>query len=283
MRLAKLRSGGQLYSVIWNRAKKVWVPIRSGAELWELAMAEGAVRSELDALENETDPSCSVSGEFAVPVKPTKILCVGLNYADHAKEFGDPIPPEPVFFCKALSTLIPHGAGIVVPRESDKIDYEAELVAVIGKWARRVSAADALDYVAGYTCGNDVSCRDWQKNKPAGQWFLGKSFDTFAPLGPWLVSRDEAGNPNELAICSRLNGQVMQSSTTRNFIFPIEELIAYASNVMTLEPGDLVFTGTPGGIGDRRNPPVYLKRGDTIEVEIEKIGTLSNPVDSEVK
>ena len=209
---------------------------------------------------------------------PTKILCVGLNYADHAREFNDPIPEEPVVFCKPLSTMLAPGGAIEIPPVSEKIDYEAELVVVIGKEGRNIPEQNAMYYVLGYTCGNDVSSRDWQKGKPAGQWFLGKSFDTFAPIGPILVTKDEIPNPNKLKIESRLNGQVMQSSNTSNFIFPIEKLISYISQVMTLEPGDLIFTGTPGGVGERRNPPVYLKPGDTIEVEIEKIGTLSNTV-----
>lgn len=209
---------------------------------------------------------------------PSKILCVGLNYADHAAEFNDPVPAEPVFFCKANSSLSSHQSPILLPSVSDQIDYEAELVVIIGRAGRDIPESEALDYVFGYTCGNDVSCRDWQSGKPAGQWFLGKSFDSFAPIGPGIVTKDEIPNPNHLAIASRLNGKTMQSSNTSNFIFPVEKLIAYVSQVMTLKPGDLLFTGTPGGVGMRRNPPVFLKNGDTIEVEIENIGTLTNPV-----
>lgn len=214
-------------------------------------------------------------------LSPSKILCVGLNYADHAAEFGDPIPPEPVFFCKANSSLNCQWGGITIPKVSDKIDYEAELVVIIGRQGRDIPEKEALDYVFGYTCGNDVSCRDWQSGKPAGQWFLGKSFDSFAPIGPALVTKDEIDDPNRLAICSRLNGRLMQSSNTRNFIFKVEQLIAYASQVMTLYPGDILFTGTPGGVGVRRNPPVFLRPKDTIEVEIEGIGTLTNIVRSD--
>lgn len=210
---------------------------------------------------------------------PSKILCVGLNYADHAKEFNDPIPKEPVIFCKAVSSLNHPNTPIIIPKTSNRVDYEAELVVVIGKQAKEVTEEDALDYVAGYTCGNDVSARDWQKNTPAGQWFLGKSFDTFAPIGPVLIMKDEIPNPNALAIQSRLNDQIMQFSNTKHFIFPVEKLIAYISQIMSLEPGDLIFTGTPGGVGDQRNPPVYLKHGDEIAVEIEKIGVLANSVD----
>ena len=234
-----------------------------------------------DAFPGAGKPTVPLAGEIVLlPPVPfcEKILCVGLNYADHAAEFNDPIPAEPVYFCKALSALNADSQAIVLPTVSDKIDYEAELVVVIGKQGRNIDRAEALDYVWGYTCGNDVSCRDWQSGKPAGQWFLGKSFDTFAPIGPVLVTRDEIPCPNTLDISSRLNGTTMQSSNTKNFIFPVEELIAYVSQVMTLRPGDLIFTGTPGGVGMRRVPPVFMKHGDTIEVEIEGIGTLTNPV-----
>jgi len=209
---------------------------------------------------------------------PEKILCVGLNYADHAKEFGNPLPNEPVIFNKAPSSLSFAGASIILPEQSDRVDYEGELVVVIGKDGRNVPKEQAMTYVAGYCCGNDVSARDWQKGKPAGQWFLGKSFDTFAPVGPCFVTADEVGNPNDLKIETRLNGQVMQSSNTSCFIFKIDYLISYLSQVMTLRVGDLIFTGTPDGVGDARKPPVYLKRDDEVVVEIEKIGTLTNTV-----
>ncbi len=209
---------------------------------------------------------------------PQKVLCVGLNYADHAREFGDALPNEPVVFNKAPSALSFSGAPIVLPRQSKRVDYEGELVVVIGKDGRDIPEERAMDYVVGYCCGNDVSARDWQKEKPTGQWFLGKSFDSFAPVGPCFVTADEVGDPNNLKIETRLNGRVMQSSNTNCFVFRVSRLISYLSQVMTLRIGDLVFTGTPNGVGDARKPPVYLKRGDVIEVEIEKIGTLSNPV-----
>jgi len=211
---------------------------------------------------------------------PSKIICVGLNYADHAKEFGDPLPTEPVIFNKAPSAVSYCGADIVLPKSSSKVDYEGELVIVIGDICRNVNPENALKYVAGYCCGNDVSARDWQKDKPSGQWFLGKSFDTFAPIGPAFVSADEVGDPNNLKIETRLNGEVVQSSNTSNFIFKPAELISYISSVMTLQTGDLIFTGTPGGVGDARNPPVYLKHGDEVRVEIEKVGVLRNTVSS---
>lgn len=209
---------------------------------------------------------------------PEKVICVGVNYADHARESGMTPPGEPVIFNKFPTTLRTHEDLIVLPPESDAVDYEAELVAVIGRGGRRIAPQEALGHVAAYTCGNDVSARDWQKDKPAGQWLLGKSFDSFAPLGPELVTADEIPDPGNLRIQLRLNGQTMQDSSTREMIFPLAELVAYVSGVCTLSPGDLLFTGTPAGVGMGRKPPVWLKPGDTIEVEIEGIGILRNPV-----
>jgi 2-keto-4-pentenoate hydratase/2-oxohepta-3-ene-1,7-dioic acid hydratase in catechol pathway len=210
---------------------------------------------------------------------PQKVLCVGLNYADHARESGAAIPGEPVLFSKFPSALIGPGDTILLPSKlTQEVDYEAELVFVIGKRGRNVPKAKAFDYVAGYTCGHDVSARDWQLGKPGGQWMLGKTFDTFAPLGPALVTRDEVPDPHNLPIRLRRNGEVLQDSNTKQFIFKIDELVAYISQVMTLEPGDLVFTGTPPGVGFARKPPVFLRDGDVTDVEIEGVGVLTNPV-----
>lgn len=213
--------------------------------------------------------------------RPGKVICVGLNYADHAKEGGMPIPPEPVIFSKFPSAVRAHGDPIILPRSSTEVDYEAELVAVIGTGGRHIPAEEARLHVAAYCCGNDVSARDWQLRKPGGQWLLGKSFDSFAPFGPALVTAEEIPDPNNLRIQLRLNGQVMQDSSTAQFIFSVERLVSYVSGVCTLEPGDLIFTGTPGGVGCTRKPPVYLKPGDVVEVEIERIGILRNPVVAE--
>ncbi len=215
---------------------------------------------------------------LAPVLDPQKIICVGLNYADHAAETGAKTGDEPVIFCKFPTTLIGPESPIELPPESNEVDYEAELVVVIGKRARRITRAEAWDHVAGYTCGHDVSARDWQKNKPGKQWLLGKSFDSFAPLGPWLVTQDEIADPGNLKIELRLNGEVMQSSSTTQLIFPIDFLVSYLSHVCTLLPGDLIYTGTPPGVGMARTPPVFLKPGDVTEVEIEGLGTLRNPV-----
>ncbi len=212
---------------------------------------------------------------------PEKIICVGLNYADHARETGKEPPTEPVIFCKFATAVSAAGDPIVLPKVSNKVDYEAELVAVIGRGGRHIPLDTALEHVAGYCCGHDVSARDWQTGKPGGQWLLGKSFDTFAPFGPELVTADELGDPGDLRVQLRLNGRTMQDSSTRQFIFSVAELVAYISGVCTLHPGDVIFTGTPSGVGVARKPPVYLRPGDEVEVEIERIGVLRNPVVAE--
>ncbi len=217
--------------------------------------------------------------QLAPPVPdPQKIICVGLNYADHAAESGAKVGDEPVIFNKFPTALAAHGDPIRLPKVGADVDYEAELVAVIGVGGKNISRGAALDHVAGYACGHDVSARDWQKDKPGGQWLLGKSFDGFAPLGPELVTADEVGNPHELDIRLRLYGQVMQDSNTSQLIFCVDVLVSYISQVCTLLPGDLIYTGTPPGVGMARKPPVLLKAGDVVEVEIEKIGVLRNPV-----
>ena len=209
---------------------------------------------------------------------PQKVVCVGLNYRDHAVESKMAIPKEPVLFSKFPSALVGHGEPIVVPAVSTKVDYEAELVIVVGKAGRRVPVAQALDHVAGYAVGHDVSARDWQLEKDGKQWMVGKTFDTFAPVGPTLVTKDEVPDPHRLGIRLRLNGRTMQNSSTEQMIFSVAQLVAYLSVVFTLEPGDLIFTGTPPGIGHALQPPVYLKPGDTTEVEIDSLGTLRNPI-----
>ncbi len=212
---------------------------------------------------------------------PRKIICIGLNYSDHAAESGVPAPEEPVLFSKYPSALIGHGAAIQLPSVSNQVDYEAELVVVIGRGGRHIPRERAMEHVGGYAVGHDVSARDWQLNKPGKQWMAGKTFDTFAPIGPELVTPDEVGDPHNLAIRLRLNGQTMQDSSTKQLIFGIDVLISYCSQVFTLEPGDLIFTGTPPGVGMARKPPVWLQPGDVVEVEIEHLGTLRNPVVAE--
>jgi 2-keto-4-pentenoate hydratase/2-oxohepta-3-ene-1,7-dioic acid hydratase in catechol pathway len=209
---------------------------------------------------------------------PPKIVCLGLNYADHAREGGAPVPKEPVLFSKYATALIGHGEPIVLPPVSTEVDYEAELVIVVGKSGRHLTADQAMGYVAGYTIGHDVSARDWQLKKDGKQWMVGKTFDTFAPTGPVLVTADEVPNPHNLGIRLRLNGETMQNSNTNQMIFSVGAILAYLSQVFTLQPGDLIFTGTPAGVGFARKPPVYLHAGDVVEVEIDGLGVLRNPV-----
>jgi 2-keto-4-pentenoate hydratase/2-oxohepta-3-ene-1,7-dioic acid hydratase in catechol pathway len=209
---------------------------------------------------------------------PPKIVCLGLNYRDHAAESGAPIPKDPVLFSKYATALVGDGDAIVLPPVSSEVDYEAELVIVVGKRGRNVPADAAMGYVAGYTIGHDVSARDWQLKKDGKQWMVGKTFDTFAPTGPFLVTADEVPDPHRLGIRLRLNGQTMQDGNTSQMIFSVEATLAYLSQVFTLEPGDLIFTGTPPGVGFARKPPVFLKPGDVAEVEIDGLGVLRNPV-----
>ena len=213
---------------------------------------------------------------FLPAVYPSKILAIGRNYVDHAIEGGAAPPASPLLFNKLPNSLSAHNAPIVLPEISQKVDYEAELAVVIGRRARRINEANALDYVFGYTLINDVSARDLQFGD--GQWTRGKGLDTFAPLGPFVTTRDEIADVQALKIEGRLNGEVMQSSNTGKMIFPVAYLVSYLSQGMTLEPGDVIATGTPEGVGVFRDPPVLLKAGDVYEVEIEGLGTLCNRV-----
>ena len=212
------------------------------------------------------------------PLVPSDILCIGLNYHEHAKESQSMTPANPLLFIKAGNTLNHPGALIPMPKRSSKIDFEGELAIVIGRDAKDVSKADALNYVLGYTIANDVTARDWQREKDlgGGQFARGKSFDGFCPLGPVLVTADEIPNPNLLKIRTTLNGQVMQDDSTASMIFDVATLIESLSSTMTLRAGAVLLTGTPSGVGFARTPPVWMKTGDKIAIEIEKIGRLEN-------
>lgn len=219
-------------------------------------------------------------GKLLAPVAPTTLVCIGLNYRRHAEEGNLPAPAFPVVFMKFPASVQNPGDPIQLPQhlKSGEVDYECELAVVIGKTARNVKRSNALDYVLGYTCANDVSARDWQTKWGGGQWCRGKTFDTFAPLGPCLVLKDEIPDPNKLQIKTILNGSVMQDWNTDDMIFDVPALIEFLTGDTTLLPGTVILTGTPHGIGAARKPPVFLKAGDTISIEIEKIGTLTNPV-----
>ena len=209
--------------------------------------------------------------------RPPKIVCIGRNYAAHAIEGGAQPPTYPEIFYRGSTSLLAHNAPIIRPKCSDKLDFEAELVAIVGKTAKGVAREDGLDYVAGYTLFNDATLRDYQKKST--QWTIGKNFDNTGGFGPMFVTADELpAGADGLRIQSRLNGQVMQDANTSDFIFPIDDLIAKLSECMTLEVGDVIVTGTPAGVGYARNPPVFMKDGDVCEIEIEGIGVLSNPV-----
>ncbi|TFH62913.1 fumarylacetoacetate hydrolase family protein [Peribacillus frigoritolerans] len=208
--------------------------------------------------------------------KPDKIICVGLNYFDHCKETGMEPPESPVIFSKYANAIAGHNDAIEIPINSTEVDFEAELAFVIGREAKHVSEEEADDYVFGYTIMNDISARDLQFQD--GQWSRGKTADTFAPFGPVIVTKDEVGDPHNLAISLELNGEIMQDSNTSNLIFTVPKIISFLSQSMTLMPGDLIATGTPPGVGMGRNPKIWLKNGDRMNVSIEKIGTLSNHV-----
>ena len=219
------------------------------------------------------------------PIAPVAIICIGLNYRQHAAETGAPLPQFPVVFMKSPGAVQHPGGSIVLPRwlRSAKVDYECELAVVIGRACKNVSREHALDYVLGYTCANDVSARDWQNADGGSQWCRGKTFDTFAPLGPRLVTRDEIPNPNALRIQTRIGAETMQDANTSDMIFDIPTLIEFLSGSTTLLPGTVILTGTPSGVGTVRTPPRFLQPGDEVSIEIENIGVLANPVIEETE
>ncbi|MDQ8179390.1 fumarylacetoacetate hydrolase family protein [Pelagicoccus sp. SDUM812005] len=248
----------------------------------------GAEQSDGSALRIEGD----IFGDYDVttekadvvkllaPVVPTQILCVGLNYKKHAEETKAKMPERPILFVKGVNTLQNPGDPIEIPTAmaSSEVDYECELAVVIGKPCKNVKREEALDYVLGYTCANDVSARDWQIKLGGGQWCRGKFFDTFAPLGPRLVTTDEIPNPNALKIATVLNGERVQDWNTDDMIFDVPAIIEFLSGSTTLVPGTVILTGTPHGVGMAFNPPKWLKEGDEVTIEIEGIGELTNPV-----
>ena len=228
-----------------------------------------------------TERSASVK-RLLPPVNPPNILALGFSYGKHAGETESRAPESPVLFIKGTNSLLGPGETILLPKAGpDEVDYEAELAVVIGKRAKNVSPGQAMDFVLGYTCGNDVSARDWQMVKQKKQWARGKSFDTFCPLGPYLVTKDEIPDPNNLRIRSILNGKVMQDSNTSDMLFSVAQIVSDLSCSMTLLPGTVIMTGTPEGVGFVRKPPVFLRHGDVITIDIERLGELTNPVERE--
>ena len=235
---------------------------------WWIAHASGSQRWQPDQV-----------GLLAPIPRPPKVICIGLNYHDHAAESKMAIPDVPTVFSKFATAVIGHGHPIVLPKNSAKPDYEAEFVVVIGKGGRHIPEERWREHVFGYTMMNDVSARDFQM--ATSQWMMGKTFDTFAPLGPDIVTADEIADPQNLAISLVLSGEVLQNSNTRELIFPVPRLIAFLSSVFTLEPGDVISTGTPAGVGFARKPPRWLKPGDQVTVRVEGLGELTNPVVAE--
>ncbi len=263
--------------------------VRVGDEVADLSRAERPLPTDMAAVLSlgmdavaaalGSAPRVPAAGLLFAPVvpRPGKVICIGLNYALHAKEGGNPIPDYPAVFLRCTTSLCGHGEPMLVPAASANLDWEAELAVVIGRRAHRVSEETALGFVAGYSCFNEGSVRDYQRR--SSQWTVGKNFDATGGFGPDLVSADELPpGAAGLRIMTRVNGAVMQDSTTGDMIFPVARIVALMSEVMTLEPGDVIATGTPSGVGYARKPPVFLRPGDVCEVEIELVGTLRNPV-----
>ena len=255
------------------------LPTDMGALLAMPGGLDAARQAVANAPASAVKPLAGVRFLPVVP-RPGKIVCLGLNYADHAKEGGHARPEYPSFFLRGATSMIGHNAPIIRPKASTKLDYEAELAVVIGQRARHLTKANALDCVAGYSCFNDGSIRDYQRK--TNQWTIGKNFDGSGPFGPWLVTSDELPpGAAGLRIQSRLNGKVMQDANTKDFLWDVVESLCIITECMTLEPGDVIITGTPAGVGYARTPPVWMAPGDICEIEVEGIGILSNPIADE--
>ena len=267
MRIARvaLQDGGEIYGLI------------EGDDVTPLASLPASPAMTDRLLSGAPIPLSAV--RLLAPCQPSKIVCVGRNYAEHAAEHGAEVPQEPLIFLKPPSSLLGPGEAIVLNPLSQRVEHEAELAVVIGQRARNLTRDTAIDCVLGFTAANDVTARDLQRRD--GQWSRAKGFDTFCPLGPVLVTANKIPNPNSLAIKTVLNGQTMQDWNTNDMIFDVPTLIEFLSGSTTLMPGTVILTGTPHGVGMARTPPVFMKDGDTVSVEIEQIGTLTNPVRSE--
>lgn len=274
MRLIRFGAGGkEKPGVLLASGKKIDVS-GFGTDYDEEFFGEGGIDKLEKWLEIHQDscPEIKDTVRLGAPMtRPSKIVCVGLNYAKHAAESGMEVPKEPVLFFKATSSIIGPNDDIIIPKGSTKTDWEVELAVVIGKTASYVSEEEALNHVAGYVLHNDVSERAFQLEK-SGQWVKGKSCDTFAPLGPFIATKSEIKDPNNLTLWLKLNGETKQNSSTSDFIFNVQEVISYISQFMTLLPGDIISTGTPSGVGLGLDPPIYLKDGDVVELGIEGLG-----------
>ena len=283
MRLFSFYTGSAIQIGLANQAQSTYVDLATSGLPQDmtalLQRPDWQARVQAFASTAASKPLAGVRYAPLVP-RPGKVICMGLNYMDHAAEGGHAKPEYPSFFLRATTSLAAHGAPLLRPKASDKLDYEAELALVIGKRGKLLTQANALDVLAGYACFNDGSVRDYQRK--TGQWTIGKNFDETGSFGPLLVTPDELpAGAHGLRIQSRLNGQVMQDANTKDFLFNVVESLVIISECMTLEPGDVIITGTPAGVGYARKPPVWMAPGDTIEIEIEKIGTLSNGIAQE--
>ncbi len=268
------------YSVDGGESKVGYVEAGEVRELGGTSMLEYIERGRAADRQPEAGSVPLEKARLHAPItKPAKIVAIGLNYEDHAAETGAEIPEKPIVFAKYPNTITGPGDPIRIPRITERVDYEAELAVVIGRSARGVEPDEAMEYVFGYMNANDVSSRDLQFSE-GGQWTRSKSLDTFAPIGPYLVTRDEVPDPQNLSIRCILNGEVMQEGTTGKMIFGVAELVSFLSQGMTLEPGDIIMTGTPPGVGFARDPKVFLKDGDEVTIEIEGLGALTNPVEA---
>ncbi|XP_002741104.2 oxaloacetate tautomerase fahd2, mitochondrial-like [Saccoglossus kowalevskii] len=274
---------------------KVGVELSDGAGIVDLASYDSSIPKDMvtflggGAAMLDIAKRAVASGQHVVrrdniklkaPItNPDKVLCIGNNYADHCAEQGIPVPTEPVIFSKFSSTIIGPGEDILYPETSDEIDWEVELVVVIGRAGKNIQVSDAMNHVVGFTVGHDVSARDWQLKKNGGQYLIGKSMDTFCPIGPAIVTKDEITDPHKLGIRCKVNGDTMQDSNTNQLVFKTEALVSFISRFLTLQPGDIILTGTPPGVGVFHKPnPIFLKRGDVVDCEIDGLGTLSNKV-----
>ena len=273
------RDGQRRYGVVADGAvAEAPAALRSRFGDLDAVLREGA----LDGLRDASATAATVpldAVQLLPPVVGPRIFCVGINYRSHREEMGRDASDHPTIFVRFPSSLVGHGAPLLRPRASDRFDYEGELAVVIGRGGRRIAREQALDHVAGYSCFNDGSIRDYQRH--TSQFTAGKNFDRSGSFGPWLVTADEVGDPSTLTLTTRLNGEVMQHSTTDLLIFDVPEIIAYLSEFTELRPGDIIATGTPGGVGVARDPAVFMRPGDTIEVEISGVGTLRNEIAQE--
>ncbi|KAF7236704.1 Fumarylacetoacetate hydrolase domain-containing protein 2 [Varanus komodoensis] len=273
---------------------RIGLEAEEGGDVVDLCASEPSLPRTMRAFLEGGDAALAVarraqaSGQHILPraqltllapiTNPDKVICVGMNYKDHCLEQNVSIPTEPIIFSKFSSSIVGPYDDIIHPEESSEVDWEAELAFVIGKKGKHIQESHAMEHVAGFTVANDVSARDWQMKRNGKQWLLGKTFDTFCPLGPALVTRDSISDPHNLGIRCRVNGTLVQNSSTKQLIFRTEALVAWVSRFVTLYPGDVVLTGTPHGVGVFRKPPVFLKRGDEVQCEIDELGTIRNRV-----